>query len=193
MRLQNQTDTACQKPRARAPSFVAIALNLRRLRCESAGTCVLYVPLVKNYRHSLVPTFLVNDYNQTQAQLLSVVVPAMNEADGIGEFHRRMSSVLGALDGLDYEIVYVDDGSTDDTYERLSRLSAEDESVRVLKLSRNFGHQIAISAGLDYARGDAIVVIDSDLQDPPEVIPDMVARWRDGLRRRLRPEVAASR
>jgi len=112
--------------------------------------------------------------------LLSVVVPAMNEAEGIGEFHRRTSSVLGGVEDLEYEIVYVDDGSTDETWDRLAALAAGDHHVRVLKLSRNFGHQIAISAGLDRARGDAIVVIDSDLQDPPEVIPAMVARWREG-------------
>lgn len=112
--------------------------------------------------------------------LISLVVPILNESKVIGEFYNRASRVLDSLDDMDYEIIFVDDGSCDDSYRQLSELASDDIHVRVVKLSRNFGHQVAITAGLDYARGDCIVVIDADLQDPPEVITDMVAKWREG-------------
>jgi len=85
------------------------------------------------------------------------------------------------MSGLDHEILFVDDGSRDDSYRQLAALAAEDPRVRVLKFSRNFGHQIAITAGLDHARGDCVVVIDADLQDPPEVVPALVEQWRQGF------------
>lgn len=109
-----------------------------------------------------------------------MVVPVFNEEDGIDAFHERTTRVLGALDGMTWELLYVDDGSRDGSYERLSALAAGDGRVQVLRFSRNFGHQIAITAGVDHARGDCVVVIDSDLQDPPEVITEMVAQWRNG-------------
>ena len=114
-------------------------------------------------------------------QLISVVVPVYNESEVIDVFHKRAKAALGALEGLDHEIVYVDDGSSDDSYQKLSRLASGDPRVRVIRFSRNFGHQIAITAGIDHARGDAVVAIDADLQDPPEVIRDMVNKWRDGF------------
>ena len=114
-------------------------------------------------------------------RLVSVVVPVFNEEESIARFYDRTSAVLSALDGLAWEIVFVEDGSTDSSFARLSELAARDHRIRVLKFSRNFGHQIAITAGVDEARGDCVVVIDSDLQDPPEVIPAMVAQWRAGF------------
>lgn len=113
-------------------------------------------------------------------ELISLIVPILNESKVIGEFYKRATDVLRSLDGMDYEILFVDDGSRDDSYRQLSELASDDIHVRVVKLSRNFGHQIAITAGLDYSHGDCIVVIDADLQDPPEVIIDMVAKWREG-------------
>jgi dolichol-phosphate mannosyltransferase len=113
--------------------------------------------------------------------LVSVVVPVYNEAEVIGEMYRRLTQVASTLPDLDYELVVVDDGSRDESYSSLVSLARTDSRLRVLKLSRNFGHQTAITAGIDVARGDAVVVIDADLQDPPEVIPDMVQRWRDGF------------
>jgi dolichol-phosphate mannosyltransferase len=92
-----------------------------------------------------------------------------------------MTNVLSNMEEFDYEIVFVDDGSHDSSFELLSRLSARDPHVGVLRFSRNFGHQIAITAGLDEVRGDCVVVIDSDLQDPPEVVPAMVDQWRNGF------------
>lgn len=109
--------------------------------------------------------------------LVSVVVPVFDESAVLDELHRRVS---GALRDLDYELVLVDDGSRDDSWERMRALAAADRRVRLIRLSRNFGHQIAITAGLDAARGETVVVLDADLQDPPELIPDLVARWREG-------------
>jgi dolichol-phosphate mannosyltransferase len=111
------------------------------------------------------------------AQLISVVAPMHNEEGTAREFHRR---VCAALEGLPFELVVVDDGSTDTTEQVLRELAEQDNRLKVISLSRNFGHQTAITAGLDHARGDAVVMIDADLQDPPELIPDMVDRWRAG-------------
>jgi dolichol-phosphate mannosyltransferase len=115
--------------------------------------------------------------------LVSVVSPVYQEEAGIEEFHRRLTESLTSLcDRLDYEIVYVNDGSTDRSRELLQQIVADDRRVRLVDLSRNFGHQVALTAGVDHARGDAVVVIDSDLQDPPEVIPEMVERWEKGFK-----------
>ncbi|HKS26420.1 MAG TPA: glycosyltransferase family 2 protein [Pyrinomonadaceae bacterium] len=113
--------------------------------------------------------------------LLSVVIPCFNEELVIRETHRRMTGVLGALADLDYELIYVDDGSRDATAQILGELQRENERVRVIRLSRNFGHQIAVTAGLESATGDAVVIIDADLQDPPEVISEMLEKWREGF------------
>jgi dolichol-phosphate mannosyltransferase len=110
---------------------------------------------------------------------ISVVVPCFNEADVIRQAHERLSMTLSKTD-LDYEIIYVNDGSRDRTLDILRELSEADSRVRVVSFSRNFGHQIAETAGIDFATGDAVVLIDADLQDPPELIHDMVRLWRDG-------------
>src|SRR5262245_27624881 len=110
---------------------------------------------------------------------LSVVVPVFNEAEVLPEFHARLARVLDALD-LKAEVIYVDDGSRDASSFVLESLRATDESVGVLRLSRNFGKELALSAGLRTADGDCVVLIDGDLQQPPEAIPGMVAAWRAG-------------
>ena len=112
-----------------------------------------------------------------ELRLLSVVAPMLNEEGLAAEFCTRAGA---ALADLPYEIVVVDDGSSDATPAILDRLADEDPRIRVLHLSRPFGHQMALTAGLDHARGDAVVMIDGDLQDPPELIPELVERWRDG-------------
>lgn len=110
---------------------------------------------------------------------LSVVIPAMNEEENVQAMHDRVIAALeGVVDRL--EIVWIDDGSTDSTWELITELAAVDPRVRGLSFSRNFGHQTAVTAGLDAARGEAVVIIDGDLQDPPEVIPEMVEKWRQG-------------
>ena len=111
---------------------------------------------------------------------LSVVIPAMNEEDNVQDMNDRLIAALESeVDGL--EIVWVDDGSTDSTWRKISELAAGDPRVRGLSFSRNFGHQAAVTAGVDAARGRAVAIIDADLQDPPEVIPEMVAKWREGF------------
>lgn len=112
---------------------------------------------------------------------LSVVVPAYNEEEVLPEFHRRLAAALAGT-GLAWEVVYVNDGSRDTTLAVMLGLQDADPRVAVVNLSRNFGKEIALTAGLDHARGrEAVVVIDADLQDPPEVIPDLVATWREGV------------
>ena len=117
----------------------------------------------------------------TSKALISVVVPVYNEAEGITLFHERTTEALKALPDCDFELVYVDDGSADGSYEIMRGFADSDPRVRLVKFSRNFGHQIAITAGLDYAQGDAVVFIDADLQDPPERITDLVSKWREGF------------
>lgn len=111
--------------------------------------------------------------------VFSIIAPIYNEHDSLPELHRRVSAVMNGL-GEPWELILVDDGSSDGSTELIRRLAEQDEHVRPVIFARNFGHQIAVTAGLDYARGDAVVIIDADLQDPPEVIPDLVARWREG-------------
>jgi polyisoprenyl-phosphate glycosyltransferase len=111
--------------------------------------------------------------------LLSVIVPCFNEQEVIEVTHERLSAAVHAITP-DYEIIYVDDGSRDRTAELLHTIQQSSPRVRFLRLSRNFGHQIAVTAGIEYAKGKAVVLIDADLQDPPEVIAEMVAKWREG-------------
>jgi glycosyltransferase involved in cell wall biosynthesis len=109
--------------------------------------------------------------------LLSVVAPVHNEAETLTELHRRVNAALG---DLPFELVLVDDGSTDGSTEIMAALARSDPRVKVVFLARNFGHQMALTAGLDHAGGDAIVMMDADLQDPPEVISQMLERWDEG-------------
>jgi polyisoprenyl-phosphate glycosyltransferase len=111
--------------------------------------------------------------------VFSFVVPIYDEAETLPELVRRLTAVMDELEG-DAEVVLVDDGSRDESYTRICEIADCDHRYKAIRLSRNFGHQIAITAGLDYASGDAVVVMDADLQDPPEVVLEMVARWREG-------------
>ena len=112
-------------------------------------------------------------------QLLSVVVPCVNEQEVLRETNRRLVTVLESLP-MDFEIIYVDDGSSDFTPNILRELQAGDPRIRVVRFSRNFGHQMAITAGVEHASGDAALIIDGDLQDPPEVIVHFVEKWKEG-------------
>ena len=114
------------------------------------------------------------------AVVLSVVIPVYNEAAGLMMMHQRLGSVLDQL-GCRTEVVYIDDGSKDNSAALLRELAARDPRVLVLGLSRNFGKETAVSAGIDYAHGEAVVVLDADLQDPPELIGTMMAHWRAGM------------
>jgi dolichol-phosphate mannosyltransferase len=110
---------------------------------------------------------------------LSIVVPCFNEAETIAELHRRLDTLVENIDG-DCEFIFVDDGSQDATLEKLKTLAETDFRVVVIALSRNFGHQAALSAGIDHATGDAVVVMDADLQHPPELISTFIEKWREG-------------
>ena len=112
------------------------------------------------------------------AGLLSIIVPVFNEDEVIPEFHSRLTKVLETI-SLNWEVVYVNDGSTDRTDTALTVLRESDQRVAVIQLSRNFGKEIAMTAGLDVVSGDAVVIIDADLQDPPELIPELVRLWRE--------------
>jgi len=115
----------------------------------------------------------------SSAPEISVVVPLFNEAENLGELHRRLSLALESL-GCSYELVLVNDGSRDATGDLLDELRRDDPRLVVLHLSRNFGHQAAICAGIDHARGEAVVLMDGDLQDPPEVLDQFILAWREG-------------
>lgn len=110
----------------------------------------------------------------------SFVLPVHNEADNLPELHRRLSAVMDALHEP-CEVILVDDGSFDDSLKEIRAIRNSDERFKLISLSRNFGHQAAITAGLDLAAGDAVIVMDSDLQHPPEAVPSMVSRWREGF------------
>lgn len=112
--------------------------------------------------------------------LISIVLPCYNEAKLLPETHRRLAALTEKLTKERFEFIYVDDGSRDETAVLLREMSVADERVKALRLSRNFGHQVATTAGLEHASGDAVVLMDADLQDPPEVIVQMYARWLEG-------------
>ena len=111
---------------------------------------------------------------------LTVVVAARNEADTLPELHPRITVVLQRLDGVDGRVLYVDDGSTDTTWEVMQQLARRDRNVSLLRLSRNFGKELALTAALDQVETGAVLILDADGQDPPELIPQFVAKWREG-------------
>jgi glycosyltransferase involved in cell wall biosynthesis len=115
----------------------------------------------------------------SKAPVFSVVAPVWNEAESLSEFITRVTAVMKKL-GETWELVIVDDGSTDRSAQLVLELAAKNKHIRPVLFARNFGHQIAVTAGMDFARGQAVILIDADLQDPPEVIPELIANWRDG-------------
>jgi polyisoprenyl-phosphate glycosyltransferase len=115
-----------------------------------------------------------------ETKLLSVVCPCYNEEEVIGLFYTELKRILAGMADIRHEIVLVDDGSRDRTLEKLNEIAKGDACVKVVSFSRNFGHQMALSAGMEYAQGDAVLIMDSDLQHPPAMIPQMVEKWRQG-------------
>jgi polyisoprenyl-phosphate glycosyltransferase len=126
-----------------------------------------------------LPSMLPEPAAAESRSLLSIVAPVWNEEQVLPEFHRRLAAVLDGLDAS-VEVIYVNDGSTDGTLSIVRQLLACDRRINLINLSRNFGKEIAMTAGLDHARGEAVIIIDTDLQDPPELIPELVRLWKAG-------------
>lgn len=113
-------------------------------------------------------------------ETVSVVISAYNEGESVNELHKELGKVMKDLPLKDYELIFVDDGSKDDTYAKCQKLQAKDKHVKIVHLRRNFGHEVAMTAGMDYAKGDAVVFMDADLQHPPVYIKEMVKYWQEG-------------
>ncbi|MBC6418653.1 MAG: glycosyltransferase family 2 protein [Prochloron sp. SP5CPC1] len=113
------------------------------------------------------------------SKTISIVIPIYNEEDNIGELYGRLVKVIERLE-YEAELIFVDDGSRDRSLQLMAEIHNQDSRVRYLSLARNFGHQIALTAGLNFAQGEAIIVMDADLQDPPEIIPKLIEKWRQG-------------
>lgn len=111
---------------------------------------------------------------------ISIVIPAHNEEGNVALVHEKISQVFAGLDGYDFEVIFVNDGSRDRTQEKLEELAARNQEVKFIEFSRNFGHQPAVKAGMDLARGNAVISMDGDLQHPPELIPQMIRKWEEG-------------
>lgn len=113
-------------------------------------------------------------------EFISIVISAFNEEENIAELYKNLTNSLLEIKGLDYELIFVNDGSTDKTKEEILKLFVEDSRVRLVDLVRNFGHELAMTAGMDYSKGDGVIFMDADLQHPPELIAQMVSFWKDG-------------
>lgn len=113
-------------------------------------------------------------------ETVSVVISAYNEGESVNELHKELGKVMKDLPLKDYELIFVDDGSKDDTYAKCQKLQAKDKHVKIVHLRRNFGHEVAMTAGMDYAKGDAVIFMDADLQHPPVYIKEMVKYWQEG-------------
>jgi len=109
----------------------------------------------------------------------SIVIPVLNEEKVLNELYKRLTKVMTDI-GESYEIIFINDGSTDNSLKIMKQLQTHDKRIKIIDFSRNFGHQIAITAGIDFTSGDAVITIDADLQDPPEVIPDLIKKWKEG-------------
>ena len=113
-------------------------------------------------------------------KLISIVISAYNEEKNVSELHKKLCESLNSLKNVDFEFLFVDDGSSDETYNNCLKLQKKDSRVKIVKLKRNFGHEIAMTAGMDHAKGDAVIFMDADLQHPPFYIPQMIKAWQNG-------------
>src|SRR3989344_3599951 len=111
-------------------------------------------------------------------KLISVIVPFLNEEANLKILYKRL---IKTLSGFGYEIIFINDGSSDSSQDIVEDIIKKDSQVKLINFSKNFGHQVAVSCGLDFASGDAVVIIDADLQDPPELIPEMIKKWQEGF------------
>ena len=113
-------------------------------------------------------------------KMISIIIPMYCEEEVVEECYKRFTNMLEKLENYEYEIIFIDDGSKDRTLELLEEIAQKDKKIKIISFSRNFGHQAAVTAGLKEVAGDAVVIIDADMQDPPELIPDMLKLWEDG-------------
>lgn len=136
----------------------------------------MYTPIAVRLPEAVLkPTLITAD----KRPVISVIVPIFNEEEVLPELYRHLTAILDKI-GEPWELICVNDGSYDRSLSLLTALHEQDKRVKIINFSRNFGQQIAITAGLDYAQGDAVVIIDADLQDPPELIVEMFGKWREG-------------
>ncbi len=156
-------------PHARQPEFSGIPTDDPQAALEFCRSLVRFM-------HASAGS---TDRTDNAIPKISIVIPVYNEQDNVQVLYDRLTVTLQPVEP-NYEIILVDDGSRDRSLELMQMLADHDRRVMVIELARNFGHQIAISAGLDYARGDGVIVMDADLQDPPEVLPQFIAKWREG-------------
>jgi len=154
------------------------------LRVDLDSACTSETERITASCHSFLASldrpFEINVSGHLLTTELSVVVPMLNEAANLATLYARLTQVLASLQ-MSYELIMVDDGSTDGTYEGLCRLRARDPRLKCIRLARNFGHQAALTAALAHATGQAVIVMDADLQDPPEAIPELLGRWHEGF------------
>jgi polyisoprenyl-phosphate glycosyltransferase len=113
-------------------------------------------------------------------KLITILVPAYNEEEVLDKLYQRLNSVIEQIPIYEFEILFINDGSKDRTLEIIKDLRSEDKRISFVDLSRNFGKEVAMSAGFDYAKGDAVIILDADLQDPPEIIPEIIKYWEEG-------------
>ncbi len=149
--------------------------------CRALSSAMELTATAEDHRQSpaLVAAILGQRAASLPPPMLSIVIPVFNEEENLQTLHTRLTQTL-TEQGLDYEIVFIDDGSQDQSPEILRRLEAEDHRVVVVEFARNFGHQVAISAGLEHSRGRVVSIMDADLQDPPEVLHTFLAKWQEG-------------
>jgi dolichol-phosphate mannosyltransferase len=172
----NQLQKICQQNPELAVSFANEILQLSKLNKEMrVGSNVAY----SNHFNQSTESDLFNDPEKKPVEL-SIVLPIYNEEENIPELYRRLSEVIKNSIVESTEFLFVNDGSRDRSVELITEIHKQDSRVKLVNLSRNFGHQAAISAGIDYSKGDAIVLMDADLQDPPEVLEKMLGLWREG-------------
>jgi glycosyltransferase involved in cell wall biosynthesis len=178
-RLLNTLPVAAPSPTTDA----AAALNLCRYLAEALAPATLapatLAPAISGPGAATLAPASTEPALQLAPPALSVVIPVYNEEENLPALYRRLTATLAAAEP-DYELILVDDGSRDQSVPIMRALAAHDDRLVVVELSRNFGHQVAISAGLEYARGAGVAVMDADLQDPPEVLPQFIDRWRAG-------------
>ncbi len=149
--------------------------------CRALSTAMELTSGAEGHRQqpALVAAILAPRAESLPPPMLSIVIPVFNEEENLHTLHARITKTF-TEQGLDYEIVFVDDGSADQSPDILRRLEAEDRRIVVVEFARNFGHQVAISAGLEHSRGRVVCIMDADLQDPPEVLHTFLAKWREG-------------